>query len=67
MAKSIIETASDAGSFNTLVAAVKAAGSPTRCRAPALYRLRPTDDAFAALPAGTVEGSSKTRPRWPRS
>ncbi len=57
MAQSIIETATAAGSFSTLVAAVKAAGLADTLSGPGPFTVfAPTDDAFAALPAGTVEG-----------
>jgi uncharacterized surface protein with fasciclin (FAS1) repeats len=52
----IVETAIAAGSFNTLVAAVTAAGLGEALSAPGpLTVLAPTDDAFAALPAGLVD------------
>lgn len=59
-APSITDTAVDAG-FDTLVAAVTAAGLADLlddCSegAPLYTVFAPTDDAFAALPAGTVEG-----------
>lgn len=52
----IVQTAITAGSFNTLVAAVKAAGLVETLQGPGPFTVfAPTDDAFAALPAGTVE------------
>jgi uncharacterized surface protein with fasciclin (FAS1) repeats len=52
----IIDTALAAGSFNTLAAAVTAAGLvPTLKSAGPFTVFAPTDDAFAKLPAGTVE------------
>ncbi|MDG2303998.1 MAG: fasciclin domain-containing protein [Candidatus Binatia bacterium] len=52
----IIETADDAGSFQTLLAAVEAAGLTSTLRGDGPFTVfAPTDDAFAALPAGTVE------------
>lgn len=52
----IVETAVAAGSFNTLVAAVKAAGLVDTLSGPGPFTVfAPTDDAFAKLPAGTVE------------
>ncbi len=55
--KNIVETAVGAGSFTTLVAAVKAAGLvDTLTGAGPFTVFAPTDDAFAKLPAGTVEG-----------
>jgi uncharacterized surface protein with fasciclin (FAS1) repeats len=59
-AKTIVETAIDNGSFNTLVAAVKAADLvATLSGAGPFTVLAPTDDAFAKLPAGTVESLIK--------
>jgi uncharacterized surface protein with fasciclin (FAS1) repeats len=53
---SIVETAVKAGSFTTLVAAVKAAGLVDTLSNEGPYTVfAPTDDAFAKLPAGTVE------------
>jgi uncharacterized surface protein with fasciclin (FAS1) repeats len=58
--KNIVETAIDAGSFNTLVAAVKAAGLADALQADGpLTVFAPTDDAFAKLPEGTVESLLK--------
>lgn len=55
-AKDIVDTAASAGSFNTLVAAVKAAGLVETLKSPGPFTVfAPTDDAFAKLPAGTVE------------
>jgi uncharacterized surface protein with fasciclin (FAS1) repeats len=52
----IVETASDAGSFNTLVAAVKAAGLVETLQSDGPFTVfAPTDEAFAKLPEGTVE------------
>ncbi|MEO1584195.1 MAG: fasciclin domain-containing protein [Planctomycetota bacterium] len=54
--KNIVETAQAAGSFNTLIAAAKAAGLADALTGEGpLTVFAPTDDAFAALPAGTVE------------
>jgi uncharacterized surface protein with fasciclin (FAS1) repeats len=56
----IIDTAVAAGSFNTLVAAVKAAGLEETLRSKGPFTVfAPTDEAFAALPAGTVENLLK--------
>jgi uncharacterized surface protein with fasciclin (FAS1) repeats len=52
----IVDTAVAAGSFTTLVAAVQAAGLVETLKGPGPFTVfAPTDDAFAALPAGTVE------------
>ena len=52
----IVDTAVAAGSFNTLVAAVTAAGLvETLMGAGPFTVFAPTDDAFAKLPAGTVD------------
>lgn len=52
----IVDTAVNAGSFNTLVAAVKAAGLVETLKGDGPFTVfAPTDEAFAALPAGTVE------------
>jgi uncharacterized surface protein with fasciclin (FAS1) repeats len=54
--KNIVETASQAGTFGTLLAAAKAAGlvDALSGKEP-LTVFAPTDEAFAKLPAGTVE------------
>lgn len=58
--KTIVETAIGAGSFNTLVAAVKAAGLVETLSGPGPFTVfAPTDEAFAKLPAGTVENLLK--------
>lgn len=52
----IVDTAVNAGSFTTLVAAVQAAGLEETLRGDGPFTVfAPTDDAFAALPEGTVE------------
>ncbi len=52
----IVDTAVSAGSFNTLVAAVKAAGLVDTLKGEGPFTVfAPTDEAFAKLPAGTVE------------
>jgi uncharacterized surface protein with fasciclin (FAS1) repeats len=56
MTSDIVDTAVAAGSFNTLAAALGAAGLVDTLKGPGPFTvLAPTDDAFAALPAGTVE------------
>lgn len=53
---SIIETAEEAGSFKTLLAALKAAGLGEALSGDGPFTVfAPTDEAFAALPEGTVE------------
>ena len=52
----IVDTAVAAGSFNTLVAAVQAAGLVETLKGDGPFTVfAPTDDAFAKLPDGTVE------------
>ena len=54
-AADIVETAV-AGHFNTLVAAVKAAGLVETLKGPGPFTVfAPTDEAFAKLPPGTLE------------
>jgi uncharacterized surface protein with fasciclin (FAS1) repeats len=55
-AKDIVDVAAANGSFNTLVAAVQAAGLEDTLRSDGPFTVfAPTDEAFAKLPAGTVE------------
>ena len=62
--KNIVETAIDAGSFTTLVSAVKAAGLVDTLSGPGPFTLfAPNDDAFAELPAGTVDELLKDKDR----
>jgi uncharacterized surface protein with fasciclin (FAS1) repeats len=52
----IIDIAASNGNFNTLVAAIQAAGLEDTLRGPGPFTVfAPTDAAFAALPAGTVD------------
>jgi transforming growth factor-beta-induced protein len=54
--KDIVDTAVADGRFTTLVAAVQAAGLVDTLKGPGPFTVfAPTDDAFARLPAGTVE------------
>jgi uncharacterized surface protein with fasciclin (FAS1) repeats len=54
--KDIVDTAVAAGTFNTLAAALTAAGLVETLKGEGPFTVfAPTDDAFAALPAGTVE------------
>ncbi|WP_019955607.1 fasciclin domain-containing protein [Yoonia vestfoldensis] len=53
----IVDTAIAAGNFTTLVAAVEAAGLVETLKGEGPFTVfAPTDEAFAALPEGTVEG-----------
>ena len=53
----IVDTAVAAGSFKTLVTAVKAAGLVDTLKSKGPFTVfAPNDDAFAKLPKGTVEG-----------
>ncbi len=54
--KDIVDTAIAAGDFTTLVAAVQAAGLEDTLRGEGPFTVfAPTDEAFAALPAGTLD------------
>lgn len=56
----IVDTAVSAGKFKTLVAAVQAAGLAETLKSPGPFTVfAPTDEAFAALPAGTVDSLLK--------
>ena len=60
----IVETAVSAGSFKTLVTAVKAAGLVDALNSPGPFTVfAPTDEAFAKLPAGTVEALFQDIPK----
>ena len=60
----IVETATTAGSVKTLVAAVQAAGLGATLAGPGPFTVfAPTDEAFAKLPAGTVQGLLKDIPK----
>ncbi len=60
MKKDIVDTAVSTGMFNTLVAAVKGAGLVDTLKGSGPFTVfAPTDDAFARLPAGTVENLLK--------
>ncbi len=53
--KDIVDVAAGAGKFNTLVAAVKAAGLVDTLKGKGPFTVfAPTDEAFAKLPKGTV-------------
>ena len=58
--KTIVDVAAGSGQFNTLVAAVKAAGLVETLNGKGPFTVfAPTDEAFAKLPAGTVENLLK--------
>ncbi|AFY43461.1 fasciclin domain-containing protein [Nostoc sp. PCC 7107] len=60
----IIDTAVQAGSFNTLVAAIKAANLVDTLKGAGPFTVfAPTDEAFAKLPAGTVDKLLKDIPK----
>nr|XP_061807092.1 uncharacterized protein SYNPCC7002_A0175-like [Nerophis lumbriciformis] len=60
MKPDIVDTAVAAGSFGTLVAAVKAADLVDTLKGDGPFTVfAPTDEAFAKLPAGTVENLLK--------
>ena len=55
-AANVVETAKSAGTFGTLLAAAEAAGlAETLATTQNITVFAPSDEAFAALPAGTVE------------
>lgn len=56
MQKDIVDTAVEAGTFETLVAAVQAADLVDTLKGEGPFTVfAPTDEAFAALPEGTIE------------
>jgi uncharacterized surface protein with fasciclin (FAS1) repeats len=60
----IVDTAVKAGSFNTLVDAVKAAGLVDTLKGAGPFTVfAPTDEAFAKLPDGTVDALLKDIPK----
>lgn len=60
----IVDTAVQAGSFDTLVAAVKAAGLVETLKGAGPFTLfAPSDEAFAKLPEGTVDSLLKDIPK----
>jgi uncharacterized surface protein with fasciclin (FAS1) repeats len=60
----IVDTAIAAGSFKTLVTAVKAAGLVDTLKSKGPFTVfAPTDEAFAKLPKGTVEGLLEDIPK----
>jgi transforming growth factor-beta-induced protein len=62
--KDIVATAVEAGSFKTLAAALGAADLVKTLQGPGPFTVfAPTDEAFAKLPAGTVEALLKDVPK----
>jgi uncharacterized surface protein with fasciclin (FAS1) repeats len=60
----IVETAASAGSFSTLVTAIKAAGLVKTLQGEGPFTVfAPTDEAFSKLPEGTIEALLKDRNR----
>ena len=60
----IIDTAVNAGSFKTLVAAIKAANLEDTLKGAGPFTVfAPTDEAFAKLPDGTVDSLLKDIPK----
>jgi len=60
----IIETAKNAGSFNTLLKALEAADLVDLLKSPGSYTVfAPVDDAFAKLPEGTLDSLLQDIPK----
>ncbi|MDZ8225301.1 MULTISPECIES: fasciclin domain-containing protein [unclassified Nostoc] len=60
----IVDTAANNGSFNTLVAAIQAAGLVDTLKGPGPFTVfAPTDEAFNKLPAGTVDALLQDIPK----
>ena len=63
----IVDIAVSAGSFNTLVTAVKAANLVDALKSPGPFTVfAPTDDAFAKLPPGTIQTLVQNVPQLAR-
>lgn len=63
----IVDIAVSAGSFNTLVTAVQAAGLVETLKSPGPFTVfAPTDDAFAKLPPGTIQTLVQNIPQLTR-
>lgn len=63
----IVDIAVSAGSFETLVAAVKAAGLVETLKSPGPFTVfAPNDDAFAKLPPGTIQTLLQNIPQLTR-
>lgn len=59
----IVDTAVNAGSFQTLVRAIQAAGLVDTLKSPGSFTVfAPTDEAFGKLPAGTIDSLLKDIP-----
>ncbi len=62
MAQDIVDVASKAGSFKTLVAAVQAAGLVDVLKGPGPFTVfAPSDEAFAKIPKATLDGLLKDK------
>jgi uncharacterized surface protein with fasciclin (FAS1) repeats len=62
--KDVVDVAVEAGQFNTLAAALKAAGLVDTLKGEGPFTVfAPTDEAFAKLPAGTVDSLLKPENR----
>lgn len=62
MKKDIVDTAVSAGSFKTLVTAIQAAGLVDTLKGEGPFTVfAPTDEAFAKLPAGTLDALLKDK------
>jgi uncharacterized surface protein with fasciclin (FAS1) repeats len=62
MAQDIVDVAAKAGSFNTLVAAVKAAGLVDTLKGPGPFTVfAPTDEAFAKIPKATLDKAALSK------
>jgi uncharacterized surface protein with fasciclin (FAS1) repeats len=63
----IVDTAINAGAFNTLVTAITTAGLDTALKGPGPFTVfAPTDEAFSKLPSGTVESLLEDIPQLRR-
>ncbi|HEY9853290.1 MAG TPA: fasciclin domain-containing protein [Leptolyngbyaceae cyanobacterium] len=63
----IVDIAVSAGSFNTLVAAVQAAGLVDTLKSPGPFTVfAPNDEAFAKLPPGTIQTLLQNIPQLTR-
>lgn len=64
--KNIVELASEAGNFSTLIAAIEAAGLVETLSSGEYTVLAPTDEAFAKLPEGTLNALLEDKERLTR-